>query len=118
MLRIRKETMDVLIRNQEEIFYKKVAESLRKDFSSLVRNTSDALLRDHIFSLHQKAKKYGIKTERDVFKFVCLGTIAGIDFDEQSPIHTILTDEYFSPREKLDILLYALEQKEKSLRET
>ncbi len=117
MFQIPKETMDALVKNKEELFYKKVSESLRKDFSSLVQNMPDASLREHIFSLHQKAKKYGIKTERDVFKFVCLGIIAGIDFDEQPPIQVVLADRNFSPREKTDILLHALEKKERSLQE-
>lgn len=56
------------------------------------------------------AKAYGITKQRAVFKFACLGLLAGSDFHQKEPVKRILTDEQIDPSLRVDVLYYSAQK--------
>ncbi|HXL09293.1 MAG TPA: hypothetical protein VN966_03660 [Candidatus Bathyarchaeia archaeon] len=108
MFNIRKEQLDALSQASLKSFEERVVTHLRKFFAPQCIALGDIKVRETIHLGIERAKSYGITTERDVCKYTDLMVAFGSDFDRDPSLawaQAILSDpELENPAEKIDAL--------------
>jgi len=108
MLVIRKEHMEALSKAQEERFIVEMMAHLRTDFPDETSDMGDAALRQYVEDTLDVAKKYGLSSRQDLYRFVNLTMLYGIEFentDDKHWMHEYLTDPAISdPGKRLERL--------------
>jgi hypothetical protein len=96
MLTLRSEQIQILAAPKLEQFYKDLVVHVRKNFPGETDAFSDETLLAHMRLVLKRARKYGIRAERDVYKYVNLTMLFGAYFDEAEETawsNALLTDK-------------------------
>jgi hypothetical protein len=92
MLTLRGEQIEILAAPRLERLYEDLVAHVRKDFPEETDGLSDERLLAHMRLVLKRARKYGIRAERDVYKYVNLSVLFGPYFDEKE--ETAWTKDY------------------------
>ena len=97
MLTIRKEQTEAMRRPLVEQRIVDLVAHVKQDFPEETRGQSDEELYDRIEETLKRAERYDITSDRDVYKYVNISMIYGIDFNEQD--ETDWTADYLTDQE-------------------
>lgn len=115
MLTIRKEQMTLFSELFQSRYEKEVIGDLRKRFPEKTKPLSDGELTEYFRKQLHKARSYGVKTKRDIKRFVDASLTLGEDFDTHPKTkwaQAILNSSKLTGEEKMlrisDYLLFTL----------
>ena len=86
MLKIAPETMSALSTPHEEEFLTRVLVRVRTHFPRHAEALGPDRMRAEARTMMRRARTYGIETEGDAYKFICVGVTLGENFDTDPTI--------------------------------
>lgn len=104
MLKIRSEQFLLFSEAARESFEERLLLKLRKSLSEQTTDMAEADIRETISQEIEKARDYGITTERDVARFVILAFLWGANFDE-NPKHPWIPETLTNYDEPIEVRL-------------
>ena len=104
MITIRSGQIDSLEAAQRVRFHRKLLSLYRKEIANEVACFDDSALLDQIAEAHEKARGYGIESERGVSRFVGLRLITKPPFDEHPLVREYLERNDIEVTKKMDLI--------------
>ncbi len=105
MLILRKEQMEVFSEASNKRWYKFLTKYVKDNFEDEISDKDDQTLKNMLTATVEKSQKYGLSSDRAIYKFVAVAMIYGVDFDENPDtiwMKDYLTDEEVqNPAERL-----------------
>ena len=83
MLKIREEQLAALRSTLVRSFHQKLLRHVREYFREETEDRGNGELLDHIRKTLERAGTYGLRAERDLFKYINISMIYGPDFDQK-----------------------------------
>jgi hypothetical protein len=109
-LTIREEQMSVFVAERREAFVTQMMQHMREHFPDRTGAHQDDALSDQIRGAIERAKSYGLQSEKDLCRFLNLCGAYGWDFDSQPAnewMQQMLRDDAVSdPGERLRLVMH------------
>ena len=105
MLVVRAEQFEKVVKTSEEDFINYLVAYVRGNHADAVAEQTDDALKKMIRSGIERARRYRIERVADTEIFIGKMFDVAPNFDEQTDINAVLTDERLAPANRLEILL-------------
>jgi hypothetical protein len=104
MLVIRQEQIDALIKGSDEEFVEFLVGHVREEFPEKTAERDEETLRTMVKGGIRRAESHEFRTAEDQTAFISIMFEIAPNFDEQPQIKTVLDDEQFAPKDRLERL--------------
>jgi hypothetical protein len=105
MWTIRDEQVAALDQAARVQFYARTAQLLKETLPELTVGLSEEELRRRVVEGERKARAHGVTTERGITQFICLGMVAGPEFDEHPDVQALFRHPGLDPDEAVQALV-------------
>jgi len=107
MLTIRREQFKALRVSLIRRFHQELLEHVKTNFVDETEGKSDKELLEHISQALKRAEVYGLKAERDLYKYINVSMLYGPNFDQEETAWTrdyLVDEDVSSPSQRMNHL--------------
>ena len=107
MLTIRREQFKALRVSLIRRFHQELLEHVKTNFVDETEGKSDKELLEHISQALKRAEVYGLKAERDLYKYINVSMLYGPNFDQEETAWTrdyLVDEDVSSPSQRMNRL--------------